>query len=114
MEVFAEEKTPVWIPESNRAPSPFTSRQDRDDNQEFSPRRRTNAAHSILCARLTLGYNRESQMITDGATKPREQLLKAAMSRRTKRAYKLAEQTCRFVKIGIVDKLKIFPKSTHF
>jgi len=95
VEVFAEEKTPVWIPESNRAPSPFTSRQERDDNLEFSPRRRTNAAHSILCARLTLGYNRESQMVSDGATKPREQLLKAAMSRRTKRAYKLAEQTCR-------------------
>ena len=53
-------------------------------------------------------------MVTDGATKPREQLLKAAMSRRTKRAYKLAEQTCRFVKIGIFEKLKIFPKSTQF
>ena len=111
VEVFAEETNPVWVPESQRAPSPFKAdnhpggnasrptpfSRSLDDNQEFTPRRRTNAAHSVLCARLTLGYNRESQMVQDGAAKTREQLLKGAMRRRTKRAYKLAEQTCRFV-----------------
>jgi len=96
IDVFAEEKAPIWIPESSRnnSNSPFISKQDQEPDS-LTPRRRTNAAHSILCARLTLGYNRESQMVLEGARKPRDQLLKAAMSRRTKRAYKLAEQTCR-------------------
>ena len=48
--------------------------------------------------RLTLGFNRESQIVesSNGCMKTRDDLLKMAMSRRTKRAYQLAEQTCRF------------------
>ena len=49
--------------------------------------------------RFTLGFNRESQIVSssNGCMKSRDELLKVAMSRRTKRAYQLAEQTCRFV-----------------
>ena len=48
--------------------------------------------------RFTLGFNRESQIVSssNGCMKSRDELLKVAMSRRTKRAYQLAEQTCRY------------------
>lgn len=49
--------------------------------------------------RFTLGFNRESQIVasSNGCMKSRDELLKVAMSRRTKRAYQLAEQTCRYL-----------------
>ena len=70
--------------------------------------------------RFTLGFNRESQIVStsDGCMKSRDELLKVAMSRRTKRAYQLAEQTCRYLSnltICIVLKFSLFAhKSTHF
>ena len=45
--------------------------------------------------RFTLGYRTESQIQTDGMMMSRDELLKGAMMRRTKRAYQLAQQTCR-------------------
>jgi len=87
---------------SRRVSRRLSSRESRPVPQV--PLRRTNVSGSRLASsvvqstlnnRLTLGYNRESQMVSDGVMTSRDELLRSAMARRTKRAYQLAEQTCR-------------------
>ena len=119
-DIWASETKPSWTPEQALRPASATYfRKTTMKNPQLGPRpesarpaastrtsifqlqesknnfidRRSTMIHPSR--RFTLGYRTESQIQTDGIMTSRDELLKGAMLRRTKRAYQLAQQTCR-------------------
>jgi len=118
-DIWASETKPCWVPEqalrpasatyfrkttvkkSQLGPRPESARPAASTRtsifqfQEFKSNLIERRSTMIPNRRFTLGYRTESQIQTDGMMTSRDELLKGAMMRRTKRAYQLAQQTCR-------------------